>query len=77
MKKLDDELKPVVYAGIINEIGRTQYSGSTAWLMEYIGNAVDTKANEVNMRLQWNAFEISDDGKGIKQFLKGNVKKVK
>ncbi|WMT51251.1 MAG: hypothetical protein RE471_09770 [Ferroplasma sp.] len=45
--------------------------------MEYIGNAVDTKANEVNMRLQWNAFEISDDGKGIKQFLKGNVKKVK
>jgi len=64
---LDEELKPVVYAGIIDEIGRTQYSGGITWLREYIQNAVDGGAKTVHISFHGNDFEIVDDGDGMNQ----------
>lgn len=72
---MDEISTPVVYAGIIDEIGRRQYSGGTTWLREYIQNAIDGEAKTVRISFHENDFEISDDGEGMKQVLKGNVKK--
>lgn len=71
---MDEELTPVVYAGIIDEIGRRQYSGRTTWLREYIQNAIDGAAKSVRILFHGNDFEISGNGEGMVQVLKGNIR---
>lgn len=73
---MDEELKPVVYAEIIDEIERRLYSGDIIWLRECIQNAIDGEAKTVHISFHGNDFEISDDGDGMKQVLKGNIKRV-
>ncbi len=67
---MDGELKPVVYAGVIDEIERKQYSSCITWLREYIQNAIDGEAKTVRISLLGNDFAIVDDGNGMKQVLK-------
>ncbi len=73
---MDEELKSMIYAGIIDEIGRGQYYGSATRIREYIQNAIGGTAKTVRISFHRNDFEISDDGESIDQVLKGNIKKV-
>lgn len=56
---------PVVYAGIIDDIGRRQYSGNVTWIREYIQNAIDSGSPSINIKLHGNDLEIIDYGKGM------------
>ena len=40
---------PQVYAGIIDEIGRRQYSGNVTWLREYI-QIIDKNPGQLLLR---------------------------
>lgn len=57
--------KPVVYAGIIDSIGRRLYSGNVTWIREYIQNAIDSGATSIEIRLHERDFEIDDNGQGM------------
>lgn len=56
---------PIVYAGIIDTIGRRQYSGNITWLREYIQNAIDSGSPSIDLKLHGNDIEIIDYGKGM------------
>lgn len=56
---------PPVYAGIIDDIGRRQYSGNVTWLREYIQNAIDSGSPSIEIKLHGNDLEILDYGKGM------------
>ena len=60
-----EKLNPVVYAGIIDDIGRRQYSGNVTWLREYIQNAIDSGASSIEISLHGSDIEIVDHGKGM------------
>ena len=60
-----EDTTPQVYAGIIDEIGRRQYSGNVTWLREYIQNAIDGGSPSIEIRIHGNDFEILDHRKGI------------
>ncbi len=60
-----EDTTPQVYAGIIDEIGRRQYSGNVTWLREYIQNAIDGGSPSIEIRIHGNDFEILDHGKGM------------
>lgn len=54
-----------MYAGIIDEIGRRQYSGAITWLREYIQNAIDGGSKSIKISIHENDLEISDNGIGM------------
>lgn len=56
---------PVVYIGIIDDLGRRLYSGNITWLREYIQNSIDSGARTISVSLKDNDLEISDEGKGM------------
>lgn len=56
---------PMVYAGIIDDLGRRLYSGNVTWLREYIQNAIDSGAPSIEIKLHGNDIEIVDYGKGM------------
>ena len=56
---------PSVYAGIIDDIGRRQYSGNITWLREYIQNAIDSGSPSIDIKLHGSDLEIIDYGKGM------------
>ncbi len=60
-----EKLNPVVYAGIIDDIGRRQYSGNVTWLREYIQNAIDSGSFSIEISLHGSDIEIVDHGKGM------------
>ena len=60
-----EDTTPQVYAGIIDEIGRRQYSGNVTWLREYIQNAIDSGSDTIHISLKENDLEVSDKGKGM------------
>ena len=56
---------PPVYAGIIDDIGRKQYSGKLSWLREYVQNAIDSGSDTIFLSLKDADFEIIDKGSGM------------
>lgn len=56
---------PVVYANVIDIIGKRLYTGNIVWLREYIQNAMDSKANEVQIRVEGKDIKIRDNGLGM------------
>ncbi|MHB8358828.1 MAG: ATP-binding protein [Thermoplasmataceae archaeon] len=60
-----EDIIPPVYAGIIDDIGRKQYSGNVTWLREYIQNAIDSGSNTIHISLKDNDLEVFDEGKGM------------
>jgi len=54
-----------IYARIIDDLGRRQYSGKITWLREYIQNALDGGSSSINIRLRDVDLVIEDDGKGM------------
>lgn len=56
---------PTVYAGIIDDIGRRQYSGNITWLREYIQNAIDSGSQSIEIKLYGKDLEIVDHGEGM------------
>lgn len=60
-----EDTKPPVYAGIIDDIGRRQYSGNVTWLREYIQNAIDAGSPSIEIKIRGNDLEILDYGKGM------------
>lgn len=55
----------VVYANIIDVIGKRLYSGNIVWVREYVQNAFDANANNVTIRVLDNDIIIEDDGEGM------------
>ena len=62
---MTENKNPVVYAGIIDEIGRRQYSGNVTWIREYIQNAIDSGSPHLDIKIHGNDLEIIDYGKGM------------
>lgn len=62
---MTENIVPPVYAGIIDDIGRRQYSGNITWLREYIQNAIDSGSPSIDIKLHGNDIEIIDYGKGM------------
>ena len=62
---MPEKLAPIVYAGIIDDIGRKQYSGNVTWLREYIQNAIDSGSVTIKIALRDNDLEVFDKGKGM------------
>ena len=60
-----EDVTPPVYAGIIDDIGRRQYSGNVTWLREYIQNAIDGGSPTIEIKIRGNDLEIVDLGKGM------------
>ncbi len=56
---------PIVYAGIVDDIGRRQYSGNITWLREYIQNAIDSGSESIELKLHGKDLEIVDHGEGM------------
>ncbi len=55
----------VVYANIIDVIGKRLYSGNIVWVREYVQNAYDAGANNVTIKVGGNDITIEDDGNGM------------
>lgn len=55
----------VVYANIIDVIGKRLYSGNIVWVREYVQNAFDANASNVTIRIRGNDLTIEDDGEGM------------
>ncbi len=62
---MTENIIPPVYAGIIDDIGRRQYSGNITWLREYIQNAIDSGTPSIDIKLHGNDLEIIDFGRGM------------
>ncbi len=60
-----DDITPTVYANIIDDVGRRQYSGKITWLREYIQNAIDSGSDRIEISLHDNDLEVVDHGKGM------------
>ncbi len=56
---------PVVYASIIDAIGKKLYTGNIIWIREYIQNAIDANANKITIEVQGKDLKITDDGDGM------------
>lgn len=55
----------VVYANIIDVIGKRLYSGNIVWVREYVQNAFDANANNVTIKIENRDITIEDDGDGM------------
>lgn len=55
----------VVYANIIDVIGKRLYSGNIVWVREYVQNAFDASANKVIIKVMDKDIVIEDDGDGM------------
>jgi hypothetical protein len=55
----------MVYANIIDVIGKKLYTGDITWIREYIQNAMDAKASNVEIRVHERDVIISDNGEGM------------
>jgi hypothetical protein len=55
----------VVYANIIDVIGRRLYAGNIVWIREYVQNAIDANAKTVSIKVNDNDLTIEDDGNGM------------
>ena len=42
---------PVVYIGIIDDLGRKLYSGNITWLREYVQNSIDSGGKTISISL--------------------------
>ena len=56
---------PVVYIGIIDDLGRKLYSGNITWLREYVQNSIDSGGKTISISLKDNDLEVLDDGSGM------------
>lgn len=56
---------PVVYANVIDAIGRKLYTGDIVWIREYIQNAIDADAKRIVLEVEGRDLKITDDGGGM------------
>ncbi|MGC8483928.1 MAG: ATP-binding protein, partial [Thermodesulfobium sp.] len=56
---------PVVYANIIDVIGKKLYTGDIVWIREYIQNAIDAAATDISINVEERDIIIKDNGKGM------------
>jgi Histidine kinase-, DNA gyrase B-, and HSP90-like ATPase len=54
-----------VFIGIIETIGERLYTGRITWLREYIQNAIDAKANDIEISVKGGDLTIRDNGNGM------------